>query len=63
VHLTASEKWRLTYVEFESLQKTVDLSAESPSDIIFIDMNDKQYRVSGLKFRDEVLRRSSVIAA
>ena len=54
-HLTANEKWHLRYNELKSMQKIVGSSTiSSGEDLLFVDLNDVEYRVSGLKLRDEV---------
>jgi hypothetical protein len=55
MHLTANEKWHVRYDELKSMQKIVGSSTiSSGEDLLFTDMNDVQYQVSGLKLRDEV---------
>ncbi|KAK3707272.1 hypothetical protein LTR37_012273 [Vermiconidia calcicola] len=53
--IVSTEKWRLSYAKLKSMQKVIGSdSISSGEDIIFIDVEDKEYRVSALTVRDEV---------
>ncbi|KAK3709339.1 hypothetical protein LTR37_010900 [Vermiconidia calcicola] len=54
-HLTGSRKWSLRYSDLKSLRKLASLSSTAADeDILFLDKEDRETRISALKQGDEV---------
>jgi hypothetical protein len=54
IHLTASERWRLSYRDMKSIEKAVGSRTTAGDDLVFTAMDGTEYGASGLKARDEV---------
>jgi hypothetical protein len=53
-HLTASERWRLSYRDMKSIEKAAGSSTIAGDDLVFTAMDGAEYGASGLNIRDEV---------
>jgi hypothetical protein len=53
-HLTASERWRLSYKDMKSIQKFKGSNITGGDDLVFTSIGGTDHRASGLKARDEV---------
>lgn len=53
-HLTAGERWRLSYKNMKSIQKLKGSKTAAGDDLVFTSVDGTKYTASGLKVRDEV---------